>query len=234
MIDVTPHQEIQIGFDQFSKLKQHYAHSILPKYDPRSVVVTKVGQRIVQVVDGYDAYSWEFVVIDSPEINAFCLPGGKVAVFTGLLEKVVSSEDELAACISHEIGHALARHGAEKMGFVKILFLFQVVLGLVFDMRVLTDMVVALFGSLPFSRKLEYEADHIGLILMTESCFDPNASARLFKKMGEIMKQNGHAVPAYLSTHPNDAQRIKFIQGLIPEILSKYGNNCTYKYRAGY
>mmetsp|Transcript_5482 Transcript_5482/g.11555 ORF Transcript_5482/g.11555 Transcript_5482/m.11555 type:complete len:111 (+) Transcript_5482:768-1100(+) len=98
-------------------------------------------------------------------------------------------------------------------------------------MRFITDPLVHLLGSLPFSRKLEYEADHIGLVLMTDACFDPRASPAFFARLGEVNSHNGNNIPQYLSTHPNDHKRVQYIESLIPDVEANYGNNCTFKHR---
>jgi predicted Zn-dependent protease len=195
-------------------------------------LVERVGKRIAAVADAPD-FKWEFHVIDKPDtVNAFCLPGGKVFVYTGLF-KVATTEDDLATVMGHEISHAIARHGAERLSQAQALSVagtvgaaaigastgssaasqaFQTAYGLGANVGIL----------LPFSRTQESEADHIGLILMAKAGYDPHRAVDFWYKMAENSKKQGKQVPAYLATHPSDQQRIDDIKKLIPEAMSYY------------
>ncbi|KAA8497021.1 Mitochondrial metalloendopeptidase OMA1 [Porphyridium purpureum] len=226
---MNPKTENTIGLNQWNEIKTQFHGKILSNRDPYTRLVERVGSKIAQAT-GIKNFEWEFIVIDSPEVNAFCLPGGKVAVFRGLLDEIIQNEDELAAVLAHEIGHARQRHGAEKMGTVQILLIVQLFLWAVLDLRFITDPLIHFIGTLPFSRKLENEADYVGLILMTEACYDPHASPDVFRKMGEYSRKRGQAPPEYLSSHPSDASRVKRIEADIPEVQAKYGASCPIRY----
>lgn len=181
-------------------------------------LVKRVGRRIA-AVSGQPDYDWEFHVIDNDRVlNAFCLPGGKIFVYSGLL-KQVKNEDELAVVMAHEVAHALARHGAERatleMGARLGGALLQLALGDE-DPRI-ADIAGRVWGyganlglMLPYSRKHEYEADAIGLALMAKAGYDPNAAVTFWEGMGRA----GGAKPvlAFLSTHPTDDKRVARIR----------------------
>lgn len=181
-------------------------------------LVKRVGRRIA-AVSGQPDYDWEFHVIDNDRaINAFCLPGGKIFVYSGLL-KQVKNEDELAVVMAHEVAHALARHGAERatleMGARLGGALLQLALGDE-DPRI-ADIAGRVWGyganlglMLPYSRKHEYEADAIGLALMAKAGYDPAAAVTFWEGMGRA----GGAKPvlALLSTHPTDDKRVARIR----------------------
>ena len=181
-------------------------------------LVKRVGRRIA-AVSGQPDYDWEFHVIDNDRaINAFCLPGGKIFVYSGLL-KQVKNEDEMAVVMAHEVAHALARHGAERatleMGARLGGALLQLALGDE-DPRI-ADIAGRVWGyganlglMLPYSRKHEYEADAIGLALMVKAGYDPNAAVTFWEGMG----RTGGAKPvlAFLSTHPTDDKRVARIR----------------------
>ena len=181
-------------------------------------LVKRVGRRIA-AVSGQPDYDWEFHVIDNDRaINAFCLPGGKIFVYSGLL-KQVKNEDELAVVMAHEVAHALARHGAERATLEMGARLGGALLQLAHgdeDPRI-ADIAGRVWGyganlglMLPYSRKHEYEADAIGLALMAKAGYDPNAAVTFW----EGMRRAGGAKPvlAFLSTHPTDDKRVARIR----------------------
>jgi len=129
MIDLTRNQEVSLGTQQFRKVLAMEAGHVLPPSHPLSVRILRIGQRLAKVADQKD-FRWEFVVVDKPIANAFCLPGGKVVVYTGLLP-ITPTDDALASVLAHEIGHAVARHGAEKLAFMKVLFIVQFIINIV-------------------------------------------------------------------------------------------------------
>lgn len=192
--------------------------------DPRAnELVTRVGQRIAAVANRPD-YAWEFRVIDKNEANAFVLPGGKVAVYTGLF-KYTQDEAGLAAVIGHEVAHALARHGAERVsqGMLAQVGMTALQVGLQNgDAGILQGIALAygLGVELPFSRSQESEADRIGLILMAQAGYDPRAAIGLWERMSAGQRRGG--TPEFLSTHPSGTTRIKQIQGWLPEALQYY------------
>ncbi|CAN0395624.1 unnamed protein product, partial [Ectocarpus sp. 8 AP-2014] len=171
--------------------------------------VERVGKRIAEA-SGLKGCTWEFIVVRDENMNAFVLPGGKVVVFTGLLE-VTPNEDALASVLGHEVGHVVANHAGEKLSksFLKeglLLLLFAVTGFEYFDVA---RSIGSLVFDLPNSREMEREADFIGLQLMSKACFDPHEMPETFGRMEATTKEKGISKgPAYLSTHPADAERI--------------------------
>ena len=190
-------------------------------------IVKRVGNRIAAVADRPD-FDWEFNVIDSPTQNAFCLPGGKVAIYTGILP-VCLNEAGLAVVMSHEIGHAIARHGGERMSHQmvenggkmalakltqskseKTQQIFQTVYG-----------VGAQYGAIiPYSRKHELEADHIGIMLMAKAGYDPSEAPEFWERFAGA--KDGQAPMEFLSTHPSDSTRSAALRELLPEAMKLY------------
>jgi len=229
LIMVSPQQELALGYESAKQVLQKEKVSNDPQMNS---MVKRVGQRIAQVATANypiaQNFTWEFFVIDNPEeANAFCLPGGKVFVYSGLF-KYVASDAELAAVMGHEIGHALARHGAERMSSGQLAQIGGQVLGAVMQSQgnpQNTAMVMQAFGigtqlgvMLPHSRTQEYEADHIGLILAAKSGYNPRAALSFWEKFGK----SGKTPPEYLSTHPAPQNRIAQIKALLPKALSIY------------
>jgi metalloendopeptidase OMA1, mitochondrial len=183
-----------------------------------------VGQRIAAAAKKPD-FKWEFTVIDEPKtINAFCLPGGKVAVYTGLLP-VTKDDNGLAVVMSHEVAHALARHGQERMSEQMLVGLGESAAAIAGIIKTPQGMqaVEAAYGigrGLPHSRSQESEADHIGLILMAEAGYDPRGAVPFWERMRQASGDG--KPPEFLSTHPSDETRIKRIQEQLPEALQHY------------
>lgn len=169
-------------------------------------------------------FAWEFNVVDDPQVNAFCMPGGKVVVYTGIL-KVTQNEDALAVVMGHEIAHALANHGNERVsqGLVAQLGLTTLDLGLAMSQKPqqTRDLIMTAAGAgtqlgvlLPFSRKHESEADEIGLYLMAMAGYNPNEAAPFW---GRMSKAGGSRPPAFLSTHPDPSKRSEKLKSLVPK-----------------
>ncbi|KAI8365374.1 peptidase M48 [Radiomyces spectabilis] len=200
----------------YNEVMHTYGHRILPHNHPYTAFVARVGRRLVQV-SGMKDMQWEFHVINSPERNAFVLPGGKVFVFTGILP-IVQNDDGMAAVLGHEISHQLARHSAEKLSFAKLLYVIRIrllLLGIdtsVFFNRFTTEFLMMM----PFSRKCETEADAIGLQLMAQACFDPNEAINVWRRMESA---GGASVPQFASTHPSHKNRIQYLQKEVSGII---------------
>lgn len=216
-------QELALGAETSQEILKKEKQSTDPRYvDP----VRRVGRRIAEV-SGED-YDWEFHVIDAPDtVNAFALPGGKIFVYTGLF-KLAATEPELATVVAHEVGHVIARHGAERMSLGVVAQLGQQVAGTLLgsgsSVAARAAMVAYGVGAnvgviLPFSRTQEFEADHLGLILMAKAGYDPEAALGFWTKMAA---QDKDAPPEYLSTHPSDGNRIEAIKELLPEAKDYY------------
>ncbi len=191
-------------------------------------IVKKVGLRIAKATG--KNLPWEFFVIDKPKvINAFCLPGGKVFVYTGIIP-IAKNEAGLAAVMGHEIAHAIARHGAERLSLGLAAAFGEVVLSEILDLKnsQTKRIFLAAYGLgatvgliLPYSRKQELEADHIGLYLMAKAGYDPREAVAFWQRMREAARGKPRP-PAFLSTHPTDEKRIAQIKKLLPEILPVY------------
>ncbi len=164
-----------------------------------------------------DEFNWEVNVLDSEQVNAFALPGGKIAVYTGLVP-VAQNADAMAAVMGHEIAHALLRHGAQRMTEQKLVQIGQMA-GAASGMDAQSmQTVMAVYGygrALPYARKHETEADEVGLMLMAAACFDPQEAVPLWQRMSEA--SGGQAPPEFASTHPNPGTRIAHLQELMPK-----------------
>jgi predicted Zn-dependent protease len=190
--------------------------------------IRTIGNRIAAVT-GKSDYHWEFNLIEADSVyNAFCLPGGKVAVYTGIL-KLAASNDELATVMAHEIAHAIARHGAERMSQMLAIQLG----GIALDQAVKNkspqtiEMARTAYGAgtgllyiLPYSRKHETEADYMGLIFMAKAGYDPRAAVRFWEMMQR--EHAGREPIEFLSTHPASDRRIADLQEAMPEALRYY------------
>jgi len=198
-------------------------------------MVRRIGNDIKAAVDVYyrakglqgelKNFAWEFNVVDDPTINAWCMPGGKVVVYTGIL-KVTQNEDALAVVMGHEIAHALANHGNERMsqGLVTQIGLASLQVALSQKPSQTNDLLLAAAGAgaqvgilLPFSRKHESEADEIGLYLMTMAGYNPTAAAPFWERMNKL---GGARPPEFLSTHPDPEQRSEKLKKLVPKARS--------------
>ena len=202
---LTPEQELELGRKAYREILGE--SKVLPQDSPQVRRVTKVGERIAGTVKIEPLmreinlnvtdyrFEWEFNVLEDRHVNAFCLPGGKVAVFSGLL-KVVENDDQLAAVLGHEVAHALAHHASERLAV---------------EQRGGQGMLASLREK-AFDRGQESEADHIGLFLMTFAGYDPNQVIVFWKRMKQISDEQGR-VPEILSDHPSDEKRIKQLLG---------------------
>lgn len=219
-------QEVQMGLQAYQEILGKAKVSGNPQANE---LVTRVGTRIAHATDRTD-YTWEFKVIeDDKQVNAFALPGGKVAVYTGILP-VTRDDAGLATVMGHEVAHAIARHGGERVSqglLVQVgLAATQVALANR-DPRTIQT-VTGLLGAgasigviLPFSRAQESEADHLGLIYMAKAGYDPNAAIAFWQRM-EQAAQGRQIPPEFLSTHPSSGTRIRQIQQWIPEAMQYY------------
>lgn len=220
---VSPEQEIQLGEQSYAEVLKQNPITKNAEYERR---VQEVGRKI-QAAANQPTYKWEFNVLQGKEINAFCLPGGKVAFWEAIIP-VCETDSGIAVVMGHEVAHALAHHGAERMsqgmGAELIGQLLEVGLGNASPGVKSGAMQAFGLGTqvgvmLPFSRSHESEADHIGLILMAKAGYDPRSAVEFWRRMA---KQGGGKPPEFLSTHPADETRIKQIESWLPEALSYY------------
>ena len=217
-------QETQLGFSSFEQLKRDTPVSRDPELN---AMVQRVGQRIAAVASLPNA-QWEFVVFDSPEANAFCLPGGKVGVFTGILP-ITKDEAGLATVIGHEVAHAVARHGGERMSQALALQLGGQVLGAVTASTQWQGVAVNAYGlgaqlgvALPHNRKQEAEADYLGLLYMARAGYDPVNAVAFWTRFADYNRQQGGGAPWFLRTHPLDDERIREIVRALPRARDEY------------
>lgn len=168
-------------------------------------------------------WHWEVNVVQSPEMNAYAMAGGKIAVYSGLVQKLSLTDDELAAVIGHEIAHALREHSREKASQAQMqqlgIGLLGVVGGLNRDQLGLANRAADIAFSLPYSRNMESEADTVGLELMARAGYDPRAAVSVWQKMQRTGQSGG---PGFLSTHPDAGQRIQSINAQLPNVMSLY------------
>jgi predicted Zn-dependent protease len=225
LILLSEQQEVSLGLKAYQEVLSQEKKSQDQKIN---ATVNKVGSRIAAVADK-PGYNWEFTVIEADDTaNAFALPGGKVAVYTGILP-YTKDEDGLAFVLAHEVGHALARHGGERMSQQLLIQLGQQGLNIaiankspeaVQAINVGYGIASTVGVALPFSRTQEYEADTIGIILMAKAGYDPRKAPEFFERM---MKGSSHkSPPEFLSTHPADENRIRELKGMIPEAMKYY------------
>jgi len=218
LILIPESSEMKLGADAFRKIIKE---SKLSRNGIIVEKVKKVGKSIAKASNRPN-YKWEFVVIeDDKTANAFCLPGGKIGIYTGILH-YTKDEKGLAAVIGHEVGHAIARHGAERMSTALLSQLGQVALNLIVevdDPMVLEalnqayGLVTGIGVILPFSRKQELEADRIGVSLMDKAGYNPIGALEFWKRMKQ--ERRGKEPLVYLSTHPVDDKRIIEIEKIL-------------------
>ena len=200
-------------------------------------MVKRVGSRIQNAVEQYcdeyampdrlDGYKWEFNIVDDPNINAWCMPGGKVVVYTGIMP-IAQTETGLAVVMGHEIGHAFAKHGAERMSHALIVQMGGMALSTAIKDR--PEQTKNLFmqsygigtklGVLKYSRTHENEADHLGLIFMAMAGYNPEEAIGFWQRM--TAQKKGAQPPEFLSTHPADETRIQNLKDLLPDAMTYY------------
>ena len=224
---VSASDEMQLGLTEFQKLKTSTAicHDAAV-----NDMVERVGRRIAAVAP-LEGAKWEFVVFDEPKTaNAFCLPGGKVGVYTGILP-ITRDEAGLATVMGHEISHAVARHGAERLS-QGLLFQFGGQLlgeALANNTQAARDMALQAYGlgskvgvELPHSRLQESEADHLGLRYMARAGYDPRAAVDFWKRFAAYNAERGSHPVQFLSTHPVDEVRIRQLETELPQAVAEY------------
>jgi predicted Zn-dependent protease len=210
-------QDAQMGLQAYQEIKQESRVSRDPELNRR---VQTVGRRIAEV-SPHPEWAWEFTVFENEEPNAFALPGGKVGVHTGLF-KVAENDDQLAAVMGHEVAHAIARHGAERMSqglLAQGLGAVAIGGGVNPQLVEVAAQAATLGVILPYSRTQESEADHIGLLYMAAAGYDPREAIKLWQNFDKL---GGAGTPEFLSTHPAAGSRIERLQELMPEAMEVY------------
>ncbi len=201
-------------------------------------MVKRVGSRIASAVTNYyrgqglakelEGYQWEYNLVQSNDVNAWCMPGGKIVVYTGILP-VAQNEAALAVVVGHEVAHAIAKHGQERMSQGLVQQVGGVALQVALSSKPAETQNLFMqaygvgsnvFGVLPHSRKQELEADKLGLIYTALAGYNPREAIPLWERMAQL--GNGQKPPEFLSTHPAEATRIRQLQQLMPEALKYY------------
>ena len=236
-LNLVPNSLIQsmalMQYDSFLQVTH-----VLPESHYQTQMVKRVGTKIQAAVEAYmlannlskqiKNFKWEYNLVDENVVNAWCMPGGKVVVYTGLLP-VTQNETALAVVMGHEIAHAIARHGNERMSQSLLIQMGGLVLeDALKDKKQETQIIFlslyvvgsGLAVALPNSRMQESEADNLGLIFMSMAGYDPEEAIPFWQRMTTV--NTGSKLPEFLSTHPSDETRIKKLSALIPEIKTKY------------
>ncbi|MDO8972222.1 MAG: M48 family metallopeptidase, partial [Saprospiraceae bacterium] len=224
----------QLNQMSFTEYRQFLSENKTMTSGPELELVRRVGNDIKAATEVYykskglqkdlKDFAWEFNVVDDPTVNAFCMPGGKVIIYTGIM-KVTQNEDALAVVMGHEIAHALANHGNERVsqGLVTQLGLTSLDLGLAMAQKPAQtrNLIMQAAGAtaqvgvlLPFSRKHESEADEIGLYLMAMAGYNPSEAAPFW---GRMNKAGGSRPPVFMSTHPDPSRRSDNLKSLVPK-----------------
>ncbi len=219
----------QTAAQQYVQLKQQAsaARRLLGPDAPQARRVRAIAQRLipqgVRFNEKARAWAWEVNVIDAPTVNAFCMPGGKIVVFTGIMDKLQLSDDELAAIVGHEIGHALLEHGRARMSETVLknagINLASAYFGLSHAGSTALASAAQLAVTLPYSRSHETDSDLVGIELAARAGYDPRAAVNVWKKMGAV---SGGQPPQILSTHPAHGTRIRDLEAAMPQVMPLY------------
>lgn len=222
-----------------SSYKETLASSKISTNTEQTAMIKRVGERISKAVEQYMAennmssaisgFQWEFNLIDDPNtVNAWCMPGGKVAFYTGILP-VCQNDIGIAVVMGHEIAHAVANHGSERMSQEIVVQLGGTALSTALQQKPEQTQQLAMtvfgvgsqvLGILPYSRLHESEADKMGLIFMAMAGYNPNEAPKFWERMKSLSE--GSAPPQFLSTHPSDNKRITDLQAAMPEAMRYY------------
>ena len=249
----SANEEVELGEQAFVQVLNDASaqRALLPSNSPQSQQVSQIAQRLIDKVpqvtqalaqqnkqpapEDYKNFKWSVAVINSQEANAFCLPGGKMAVYTGLLP-VTQNQDALAVVMGHEIAHALLRHGSQRMAQQKLVQMGQMAAGVAMggmDPQQ-QQMIMGALGAgaqyglvLPYGRNHETQADKVGLMLAAAACYDPRQAVPLWERMSQL--GGGQRPPEFASTHPDPANRIQTLQALMPAAMQFYQANCAGK-----
>ena len=232
LILIPKSQEISLGIQSYNEILKREKES---EDTQLNQIIRRVGQRIASV-SHMPKLEWEIKLIESDQKNAFALPGGKIAIYTGILS-VAKNEAGLATVMSHEIAHVIARHGAQRMTQQMLLQGAMIGAGLSMKNSTQKNIVLSALGvgvlygfTLPFSRLHESEADQIGLIYMAKAGYDPNEAINFWQRFGQV--KGGKGGPEWASTHPADVTRIKGLRSYLSRAKYDY-QNVKVKYGLG-
>ena len=230
---VSDHEVLSLSLQEYNS----YISTAKKSTDQAATaLVINVGRKIADAVETYYKYngmeaaladySWEFNLIDDPQVNAFCMPGGKIVVYSGILP-ITRDETSLAVVLGHEVGHAVAKHANERMSQQLVAQYGAASLGAILSkssssVQSISQTVYGLGAQygvmLPYGRKQELEADYLGLVFMGIAGYNPEAAIPFWERMS----QQGSAVPEFMSTHPSDRTRIEDIRKELPEVMELY------------
>jgi len=232
---VPASQILPMSFDQYSEFLSK--HTVVEQGE-QAEMVKRVGTRIEHAVERYfsdhglssrlSGYKWEYHLVEDKQVNAWCMPGGKVVVYSGILP-LTKDENGLGVVLGHEIAHAVANHGGERMSQALLVEMGGLTLDAALSQKPkqTNDLFLAAYGLgaqvgvlLPYSRVQESEADHLGLIFMAMAGYDPHGAVGFWERM--VASQHGKATPEFLSDHPADARRIENVRQFLPEAMTYY------------
>ncbi len=236
LVTMKPAQEMQLGLQSYQQILSENRENLVRQGEAYDLI-QKIGADIARAAAPEDpGFEWAFNLIRSNQANAFALPGGYTAVYSGLLP-IAENADGLAVVVGHEVAHALASHGAERMAQQNM----QRIVGAGVSLGAggmdagAQRAVMGAFGglsqygyALPFSRKHESEADYIGLILVARACYDPREAPKLWERMGA---QGGATPPEFQSTHPAPTTRVQNFKTWMPEAVAIYNQSCQQQIR---
>lgn len=242
----TTEQEAQLGLQAYQQVLSE-EHPLDPS-DPQAKRIEAIVSRLVARASDVEAdlaaqngqpptglaktFDWSVAVLESDQANAFCLPGGKMAVYTGLIP-VAENDDAMAVVLGHEISHALLRHGSQRIAQQKLVQMGQLAAGVAIGNMdpQQQQMVMAALGAgaqyglvLPYGRNHETQADEVGLMLAAAACYDPHAAIPLWQRMSQL--NGGARPPEFASTHPDPANRIEHLQALMPRAMQFHDKYC--------
>lgn len=246
----TAAEEIQLGTQAYQQVRSDAAEqgALLPPDAKVSRQIREIANRLVakvpkvtadlaamhqqQAPTDYQGFQWDVSVIQSDDANAFVLPGGKMAVYTGLLP-IAENQDAMAVVMGHEVAHALLRHGSQRMAQQKLVQMGQVAAGVALGGMEPNQQqaLMAALGAgaqygliLPYGRNHETQADQVGLMLAAAACFNPREAVPLWERMSRL--GGGERPPEFASTHPDPANRIQTLQALMPQAEAFYQKYC--------
>ena len=227
-VGMSDDQQMQLGAQYYNQFIQQEQGDLITSGADFETVKEVTDAIIAEAEEYKPEFEWDVALVDDPQANAFCLPGGKMVVYTGILGPARTAEG-LATVLGHEVAHAVAEHGAERIFRQQLTdTAVQFAAGAFADDPVEFRNIAGLLGagaqvglSLPWSRDQESEADHIGLILMARAGFDPRAAIGFWERMEQASKGQ-QKPPEYLSTHPESTTRIEQIESWLPDALEEY------------
>ncbi len=230
-VGMNDQQEQSLGLQAYQQVLQKEGANVVNS-GPEVEMVKRVARRLAAATSEKSKvnYNWQLSVIQSSEVNAFCLPGGEIVVYTGILP-VADGEAGLATVMGHEMAHATSRHGAIRMAHQQNIQTLEMgaagsLQNMDYQQQAAAMAAIGVLGKyapggiMKFSRDEESEADHIGLLYMARAGYDPHQALDFWKRMDEKTSQG--APPAFLSDHPSNGQRIQQIEGWMPEAEKEY------------